>query len=181
MTVIKKILFNYNVQHDCRFAKCTTSGKQAIIQERVQSEKTEVYIEHQPVNRYLVNTHAFHNAHLIRATLPRDLTVPIPYTNDRQVHHNQMAIKLQASQASKRVAMARKAEEKRNTKKSQATLASKKRKQTCSGSDDSESEGVRIRPGMELNGPGVGPADGDVDDMEVDARPLIRSEVQFQV
>lgn len=165
---IKNILFNYNVQHDCRFAKCTTSGKRAIIQERVQSEKTEVYVEHQPINRYLVNTHAFHNAHFIRATLPRDLTVPIPYRDDRQAHHNQMAIKLQGSQASKRVAIARKAEEKRNTKKSQApATTSKKRKQTsgCSGSDDSESEGVG--PGV-LNGPGVGPTDGDVDDMEVD-------------
>ena len=172
---MKKILFNYNVQHDCRFAKCTTSGKRAIIQERVQSEKTEVFVEHQPINRYLVNTHAFHNAHLIRATLPRDLTVPIPYTNDRQVHHNQMAIKLQASQASKRVAIARKAEEKRNTKKTQVTTL-KKRKQTelCSGSDDSELEGVRVGPGAH----GIGPTDGDVQvdrdsDMEVDA-----SEVQ---
>ena len=82
-------MFLYNVQHDCRQAKCTASGKRAVIQERVQTElgETESVIEHKPLDRFLINTHAFHNAHLIQAILPRDLTIPVAYSADRVAHH----------------------------------------------------------------------------------------------
>jgi len=62
---------------------------------------------------YLINTHAFHNAHLIRAILPRDLTAPIPYIVDQQSHYDQIARKLHVTQDSKPAATTLKAAEKR--------------------------------------------------------------------
>ncbi|KAG5636112.1 hypothetical protein H0H81_009089 [Sphagnurus paluster] len=77
--------------------------KADVLQERrVESNITEACIEHKPLDVYLINTHAFHNAHLIRATLPRDLTAPIPYALDRQSHHDQIAQKLRYAQDLKR-------------------------------------------------------------------------------
>ncbi|KAF7308303.1 hypothetical protein HMN09_00678300 [Mycena chlorophos] len=72
LTLIKAadLKFNFNVQHDCRAAKCTASGTRTVMQERVESQKTENFIEHRPVKRYILNMHSFHNPHLIRATLP---------------------------------------------------------------------------------------------------------------
>ncbi|KAF8812911.1 hypothetical protein BYT27DRAFT_7085840, partial [Phlegmacium glaucopus] len=83
-------------QHDCQQVKCVASGKRAIIQERVQSEvsKPNSFIEHKPLDRSLINTHTFHNAHLIRAALPQDLTIPIAYSEDRVAHHASIATKL---------------------------------------------------------------------------------------
>jgi len=95
-------MFQYNVQHDCRQAKCTASGKRAVIQERVQTELSESVIEHKPLDRFLINTHAFHNAHLIRAILPRDLTIPVAYSADRVAHHFSIATNLREIQDGKR-------------------------------------------------------------------------------
>jgi hypothetical protein len=98
------IMFQYNVQHDCRQAKCVGSGKRAVVQERVQTELSEPnsFIEHNPLDRFLINTHAFHNAHLIRAVLPRDLIIPIAYSADRIAHHTSVATKLREIQDGKR-------------------------------------------------------------------------------
>ena len=75
----------------------------------------ETFIEHKPLDSFLINMHAFHNAHLIRSILPRDLTALIPYTADHQSHHNQIAQKLQVGQDSKRKATALKAAQKKAT------------------------------------------------------------------
>jgi hypothetical protein len=83
------------------------------MQERTESGKTEAIIEHRPIDSFLINTHAFHNAHLIRAVLPRDLTCPIPYTVDRVAHHRTLALALRVSQDGKRATTALKAAEKR--------------------------------------------------------------------
>ena len=83
----------------------------------------ETYIEHKPLDIFLINTHAFHNAHLIRAILPRDLTAPIPYAVDRRSHHDQIAQKLRAAQDSKRAAAAKKAAEKKRAEAQQSTVA----------------------------------------------------------
>ena len=97
----KAVLFKYNVQHDCRQVGCIASGTQAVVQERVESQMMETFIEHKPLDSFLINMHAFHNAHLIRSILPRDLTALIPYTADHQSHHNQIAQKLRVGQDSK--------------------------------------------------------------------------------
>ena len=96
-------MFQYNVQHDCWQAKCVASGKQAIIQEHVQSKvgKPNCFIEHKPLALFLINTHAFHNAHLICAALPQNLTIPIAYLEDCVAHHASIATKLWEIQCGK--------------------------------------------------------------------------------
>ncbi|KAK7035161.1 hypothetical protein R3P38DRAFT_2415321, partial [Favolaschia claudopus] len=60
-------------------------------QERVDSDKTENFIQHNPVDRFIINSHGFHNAHLLRATLPRSLLAPVPLFDDRQTKHEELA------------------------------------------------------------------------------------------
>jgi len=98
---IQDIDFLYNVQHDCPLAKCTASGKQPLMQERVESGLIKTYIEHQSLERFIINTHAFHNAHLLRATLPRSLVAPILLHQDHQAKHIKIAGSLQATQEAK--------------------------------------------------------------------------------
>ncbi|KAJ7869537.1 hypothetical protein B0H14DRAFT_3132299 [Mycena olivaceomarginata] len=75
------IMFKFNVQHDCGSAKCEATG---------------------PLDRFFINTHAFHNAHLLRATLPRDLIAPIPLVADRQIKHHELATELREQRATKK-------------------------------------------------------------------------------
>jgi len=101
---VQGIDFLYNVQHDCPLSKCTASGKQPLTQERVKSGLVQTYIEHQPIERFVINTHAFHNAHLLHAVLPRSLVAPIPLHPDRQAKHFEMAGGLRITQEDKRKA-----------------------------------------------------------------------------
>ncbi|KAJ7798698.1 hypothetical protein B0H14DRAFT_2207829, partial [Mycena olivaceomarginata] len=71
------------------------------IQERVKSDTTENFIVHKPLDRFIINSYAFHNAHLLRATLPRDLLAPIPLFEDRRVKHTKFAATLREKQADK--------------------------------------------------------------------------------
>ncbi|KAF8881648.1 hypothetical protein CPB85DRAFT_1378298 [Mucidula mucida] len=92
----KNLKFKFNVQHDCTTAKCTASGVRKRKQERQDSEVTENFIEHQPLDRYFINMHAFYNAHLVQATLPRSLTIPLPIVDDRKAFHSELASQLRA-------------------------------------------------------------------------------------
>ena len=100
---MQDIGFLYNVQHDCPLAKCTASGKQPLIQERVESDLFKTYIEHKPVEHFVINTHAFHNAHRLWAVLERSLVVPIPLypLEVRKVKHIEIAHSLRATQKAK--------------------------------------------------------------------------------
>src|ERR1700678_2501199 len=91
------IMFQYNAQHNCR---CPASGQRAVLQEQVELHKA--FIEHKPLDHFLINIHAFHNAHLIRAVLPRELTAPIAYSADRRGDHFSIATKLRDVQDGKR-------------------------------------------------------------------------------
>lgn len=105
---VKDIDFLYNVQHDCPLAKCTASGKQALMQERVESGLFKTYIEHQPVERFVINTHAFHNAHLLRATLPRSIVSPVCLhgPEDRYSLHRELAGALRVAKVERAAAKA---------------------------------------------------------------------------
>ncbi|KAJ6615715.1 hypothetical protein B0H10DRAFT_1801045, partial [Mycena sp. CBHHK59/15] len=83
--------FKFNVQHDCRTAKCEATGEHIRMQERVELDNTENFIIHESLDRFIVNSHAFHNAHLLRAALPRDLLAPIPLFEDRRAKHDEFA------------------------------------------------------------------------------------------
>src|SRR5271155_519532 len=74
------------------------------MQERIQSGFIKSYVEHQPSEHFVINTHAFHNAHLLRATLPQWLVAPIPLHQDRQAKHFEIAQGLGVVQGAKRTA-----------------------------------------------------------------------------
>ncbi|KAJ7778754.1 hypothetical protein DFH07DRAFT_865468 [Mycena maculata] len=100
----KNVKFNFNVQHDCYSAKCEARGVRMQMQEWVESDKTENFIVHNPLDRYIINSHAFHNTHLIRATLPRSLLAPIPLFENWKEKHDELATTLprRAATASKK-------------------------------------------------------------------------------
>ncbi|KAJ6551835.1 hypothetical protein B0H19DRAFT_1297712 [Mycena capillaripes] len=98
----KNIRFKINVQHDCHTAKCEATGIRLQMQERVESDQIENYIVHNPLDRYFINSHSFHNAHLLRATLPRDLIAPISLFEDRQQTHFDLATTLRATLETRR-------------------------------------------------------------------------------
>lgn len=74
------------------------------MQERVESGLLKTYIEHQQIDRFIINTHAFHNAHLLRASLPRSLWAPIPLYENRLAQHHEIARNLRLTQEGKRTA-----------------------------------------------------------------------------
>ncbi|PPQ94776.1 hypothetical protein CVT25_007395 [Psilocybe cyanescens] len=100
------IHFLYNVQHNCPLSKCTASGKQPVMQECVESGLIQTCIEHKPTQRFIINTHAFHNAHLLCAVLPRSLISPTPLYLDRPAKHSELAGHLRLVQDAKQKARA---------------------------------------------------------------------------
>lgn len=88
------IRFKFNTQHDCQFSKCTASGERVIIQERIATGLVEKVIEHKNTERYIINTAALHNDHLLRRALPRHLTKPIPLLGNRKATHDELALSL---------------------------------------------------------------------------------------
>ena len=100
--ILQAIKFEFNVQHDCRLAKCSATGTRPQVQERTDSEAMEQFIVHEPIDRYLINTHSFHNADLLREALPRSLVAPQPIFNDREAKHHELAALLRVSQSKRR-------------------------------------------------------------------------------
>lgn len=140
-------MFAYNVQHDCREAKCKASGRRGVVQEYIQSGLKESFIEHKPLDRFLINTHSFHNAHLIRAVLPRDLTKPIPHSTNRKEDHFNLAKKFHSSREVKRQQMTEKrkateAAKKYNEKNSEQSSSKRRRLNEPSASQPAETGGA---------------------------------------
>ncbi|KAJ7897562.1 hypothetical protein B0H14DRAFT_2192095, partial [Mycena olivaceomarginata] len=52
-------------------------------------------IMHAVDDDYFWNMHGIHNAHLIRETLPQEMTIPQPYLSDRLAKHKELATQLQ--------------------------------------------------------------------------------------
>lgn len=57
---------------------------------------------HEDDKHFVVNTHALHNATLLRKFLPHNLTAPKPLYNDRKARHHEIAATLWITQAEKR-------------------------------------------------------------------------------
>ncbi|KAF7969711.1 hypothetical protein HWV62_22016 [Athelia sp. TMB] len=119
----KAIQFEFNVQHDCHSAGCRANGVRPVVQERVESDLTETFIVHEGLARYVINTHAFHNAHLIRHILPRNLTAPIPLYDDRRKKHDELAATLRSSEDEKRRKKKEKEQQKQKEKEAKAAAA----------------------------------------------------------
>ncbi|KAJ6563490.1 hypothetical protein B0H10DRAFT_1929455 [Mycena sp. CBHHK59/15] len=96
--------FVVNVQHDCRACDCDATGISRQMQERQETEKLIRTIEHKEGSCYVINTHAFHNAALLRKFLPVALTKPRPLFLNRRSRHNELAAQLSAQQQQKRAA-----------------------------------------------------------------------------
>ncbi|KAJ6523814.1 hypothetical protein B0H19DRAFT_1223959 [Mycena capillaripes] len=94
----KNVKFKFNVQHDCELAQCDFSGVRLRMQERVESDQIENFVVHKPLDRFFIYSQAFHNAHLLRATLPRDLIAPIPLFPNRQQKPYDLAEQLREMQ-----------------------------------------------------------------------------------
>jgi hypothetical protein len=117
------------------------------MQERVESGQLKTFIEHQKIDRFIINTHGFHNAHLLRAALPRSLTIPIPLYQDRQAKHIELAGNLRATQDVKRnTAKVRAAQKKLAAKPvgDSAPSGSKKQKRPAMEEMDEEAELVDL-------------------------------------
>ncbi|KAH9929132.1 hypothetical protein B0H21DRAFT_781150 [Amylocystis lapponica] len=91
VVVPKDVLFIFNAQHDCRTAGCLSTVVEPIVQERRTTARTRSAVAHAPAQRYYLNMHALHNAAFIRETLPRALTEPKPYVQDRLAKHQEIA------------------------------------------------------------------------------------------
>ncbi|KAJ7862001.1 hypothetical protein B0H14DRAFT_3615236 [Mycena olivaceomarginata] len=96
------ILFKFNAQHDCHHFSCPLVDSPGPQQERSESKLTRKVRAHKDESRFLLNTHALHNAHLVRETLPRSLTAPKPCFVDRRAKHSEFAAALQAVGPEKR-------------------------------------------------------------------------------
>ncbi|KAG7087903.1 hypothetical protein E1B28_011950 [Marasmius oreades] len=108
------ISFLQNMQHDCRSVGCEATGVRKRMNERKETEQTQSFIEHKEEGRYLINLHSFHNAHLIRHVLPRELCTTEPLFPNCLEKHLEIASKLQGSLAKKKEATRqRRAEKKR--------------------------------------------------------------------
>ncbi|KAF6744824.1 hypothetical protein DFP72DRAFT_1176592 [Ephemerocybe angulata] len=145
----KDILFDFNVQHDCYTAKCAATGKRALKQERIDSGKIEEFIEHQPISRYVINTHAFHNAHRLRSvpTLREHLR-PKPLYADREQHHREAVASLRSSRAAA-------AEEDESVPAPSLQPAKKKRKRAAAVAPQAAAQFLSSFPpslGTQLNG-----------------------------
>ncbi|KAJ7820820.1 hypothetical protein B0H14DRAFT_3089221 [Mycena olivaceomarginata] len=85
------LVFKFNAQHDCHHFSCSLTDAPGQQQERSESKLTRKIRAHKEDSRFLVNTHAPHNAHLVRETLPRSLTAPKPCFVDRLAKHSEFA------------------------------------------------------------------------------------------
>ncbi|KAJ7362677.1 hypothetical protein DFH08DRAFT_910804 [Mycena albidolilacea] len=132
------ILFIFNAQHDCNGSKCrSVAGGENIIQERHITDRTQTVIQHAETDSYFINLHALHNAHLLRDTLPRNLTAPVPYFKDHQQKREEFAALVRVSGPAKRAATAKKSKETREKKK-QAKASRERDEEETEDSDDVE-------------------------------------------
>ncbi|KAJ6600531.1 hypothetical protein DFH09DRAFT_1257967 [Mycena vulgaris] len=141
----KDILFVFNVQHDCVTCGCSTISV-ALLQERIVTERTELQTKHSSEQRFVLNMHGLHNAHLIRDILPRSLTEPMPYLSDRVASHSRFAALLRQTGPAKRAeTKARTQATRARNKQTKAAMVSAQTKRqeaerNNSGSDDEEDQ-----------------------------------------
>jgi len=78
------------------------------MQERVESGLFKTYMEHKPIECFVVNTHGFHNAHCLQMVLECSLVVPILLypLEVQKAKHTEIAHSLQATQKAKHEAHA---------------------------------------------------------------------------
>ncbi|KAJ3978348.1 hypothetical protein F5890DRAFT_1422672 [Lentinula detonsa] len=145
------IQFMINVQHDCRAAGCSATGLHRQRQERTDSDRTISCIEHNAVDeRYIINTHALHNAAQLRRYLPRYLMVPRPLIVGRLVWHAEIAARLRISQAAKRTQSKAQVAATRQKNKEKNQTSECIPSGSCDAADDPSTSAMRKRSRMDL-------------------------------
>ncbi|KAJ6566807.1 hypothetical protein B0H19DRAFT_940681 [Mycena capillaripes] len=135
------ILFFVNAQHDCHGLKCrTVNNAEHVTQERSLTGRTQAAVKHVETEIYFLNMHGLHNAELIRDTLPRSLTAPIPYFEDRTAKRREFAALLRVSGPAKRAATQKKAKETREKNQRAKDGGKKKVAPELEDEDDEEFE-----------------------------------------
>ncbi|KAG2004503.1 hypothetical protein CC2G_003056 [Coprinopsis cinerea AmutBmut pab1-1] len=154
------ILFIFNAQHDCAHAQCETT-RVPILQEREETTQFYEKISHRGDEQFLINTHALHNAVLLREAIPRSLTQPLLVFQDRKAKHDEFAATLQITGPAKRADTAAKRKE-TTARKSAAKALREQAKKTVA---DKRSP-VVDEPLEERSGPGDEGPEGE--GMDVD-------------
>lgn len=140
----QSILFIINVQHDCEAATCSLASSHAVRQEREDTGLLQTAVAHNLTRRqYLLNTHALHNAALLRRHLPRSLLKPQALYEDREKRHHELARVLRVTQVAKRA---------ETQKKRAETLLKKAQKNATGAGLTTAAGGSRTR----ATGPGTG-------------------------
>lgn len=98
-------------------SRCDATQDVARIQKRQETTQTVKVVLHNDNTQFILNTHALHNAALLRKFLPRYLTVPRPLYPDRQKWHDELGAVLTVTQAEKKAETVRKAAETRRKRK----------------------------------------------------------------
>ncbi|KAJ7083339.1 hypothetical protein B0H15DRAFT_785013 [Mycena belliarum] len=141
-------------KHDCVACECATETV-PVFQERILTSRTEMITKHSAEQRFILNLHALHNAHLIRGVLPRSLTAPIPYLQDRIASHSRFAAQLRLSGPAKRAETRAKTQATRTVnkqKKAANASAQAERQQNERNNGESDDAGVDSGPeGMDLD------------------------------
>lgn len=83
---------------------CTATRGTAQCQEREATSITTIRIKHEDDAHFIVNTHALHNAHILRAVFSPDLFLVQPCCLDRKQYHMELAKDLAANEKAKKKA-----------------------------------------------------------------------------
>ncbi|EMD36483.1 hypothetical protein CERSUDRAFT_74441 [Gelatoporia subvermispora B] len=131
--------------------KCKASGRRFIRQERVETALTEEFIEHGSDDHFIVNMHSLHNAHLVCQVIPRNLSAPTPFYEDRDQHHSKASARLQRTARTKKEQqkLAREQQKQARAQDNQAGPSEPKDTNVVAASDG---EGVHMR--KRKRGPG---------------------------
>jgi hypothetical protein len=125
------------------------------MQERQESDTLIRSIVHKNDTRYVINTHAFHNAGLLRKILPVALTKPRPLFADRRKRHDEISLTLAAQQKTKRAATQEKAaatrEKNKLAKAARAAQAGTETQGYAEGGEGEDNGRPQKRPYIELN------------------------------
>ncbi|KAJ6532308.1 hypothetical protein DFH09DRAFT_1044141 [Mycena vulgaris] len=136
------IQFSFNAQHDCRACGCDASGVTRQMQERQESDTIIHSIVHKDDTRFVINTHGFHNAGLLRKYLPIALTKPRPLFPERRERHDHLCEILAVKQKEKRTATKEKAAATREKNKAAKTAGVHTQAIAEDSSEDEEVEGT---------------------------------------
>lgn len=123
MQLLQQIRFIFNAQHDCLTEGCGIEDAGFVRQERNITSRPRKAIVHQKQARFFLNMHGLHNAALIRQALPRQLSKPTHYLQNRTAKHREYAAEARKLSVAKRAEATARAKATRARKKAAAAAA----------------------------------------------------------